>query len=207
MTVLVSLDYLSLTDTITITKLIEVMDKPLGLKIGDSIKFSEILKSALITSNNDSGNALAVFSPIGKKEFISEMNEKAKVLGMTSTHFSNPTGFIDPDNYSTAKDLAILANTAIQTKVITDITEMKSATVKIKGLNPRNVTVYTTNQLLYSNKNVKGLKTGFTYKSGQCLISYFDISKTDKLIIVILNSSDRFGESNQLYNLIEKGFK
>ena len=207
MTTLVALDYFSLTDSISITKPIVVMDKPLGLKVGDTIKMSEILKSALITSNNDSGNALAIFSPISKTTFIAKMNEKAQELGMTNTRFSNPTGFVDTDNYSTAKDLAILANAVIKNKVITDITAEKYATVHIDGLSPRNVVVYTTNNLLYSNKYVKGLKTGFTYKSGQCLILYFDISKTDKLITVVLNSSDRFVESNQLYQLIENGFR
>ena len=207
MTVLVSLDYSSLSDSISITKQIISMDSPLGLKPTDSIRLSDLLKSALISSNNDSGNALAIFSPVGQTNFINKMNEKAQQLGMVNTHYSNPTGFIDADNFSTAKDLGILANTMINISSVLDITSREYATVHIDGSSPRNVTVYTTNNLLYTNKYVKGVKTGFTYASGECLITYFDVSKNDKLITVVLNSSDRFIESNQLYNIIEKGFK
>lgn len=206
MTILVAYDQYGMDTKIEIDKPLPVMDRSLGLKIGDEIMSSELFQASLVSSQNDSANALAIMHPEGYEHFISLMNEKAKVLGMRNTNFSNPTGFINTNNYSTAYDLGILSSVFINNSDLVSITSRKSENIKILGTNKRKIDVFATNILLNQHKYVKGLKTGFTYQSGECLVTYFKANEQDQLVTIVLNSPSRFNETSLLYQLINEAF-
>ncbi len=199
MTALVALDVYELTQEITVTKTIERMDLPLGLRVGDSIKVVDLLRAMLIGSKNDAGYVLANEYSGGFDAYILLMNQKAEELGMLDTHFSNPTGFSDFDNFSTAKDVMILANVALADENIRKIVDDKSANITFSRAGIKNsVSVYTTNDVLNRVGSAKGLKTGFTFRSGPSIVVYFDNKGEVDVVAILLNSSDRFGESVQI---------
>jgi D-alanyl-D-alanine carboxypeptidase len=125
---------------------------------------------------------------------------------MSNSNFSNPTGYINTNNYSTAKDLGRLSSVIVRYYEIVKLTDLEKATIQVEGKNKRSVGISTTNLMLKENRNIKGLKTGFTFASGECLVLYYDFGNDEKLITIVLNASDRFRESRELYNLIVKAF-
>lgn len=204
MTALVTYNIYSMDDVITVKVPTGQTERVLGLSVGDKVSVRELLEAGLVNSKNDA--TVVIANAYGYNNFISKMNETATILGMQNTHFSNTNGLLNTDNYSTAKELGLLSSVFIKNQELVDITSSKSARIDIKGVNPRFVTVYSTNELLSQNKNAKGLKTGFTYQSGECLVMYYKVSEEDQLITVVLNSTDRFGESKKLYEMINQAF-
>ncbi len=203
MSALVILDNYDLSSTITITQPITKVDRELGFQIGDSVGVNNLLNAMLVYSANDAAIIFANEYPNGGyTAFVKAMNDKAKSLGMTSTHFSNPSGYFDDNNYSTASDYLKLALVASGENRITKITSQLSYTLTFKskqtGLNVTQ-TLISTDELLPHNQYVKGLKTGFTYASGECFASYW-VKGKQKFLIIVMNSQDRFGEALRLFN-------
>jgi D-alanyl-D-alanine carboxypeptidase len=131
------------------------------------------------------------------------MNEFATTLELKNSKFSNPTGYINEGNYSSAYDLGILASVFVRDSNLVSITDMKNATVKYSR---GSANISSTNVMLGENKNIKGLKTGFTYASGECLVLYYDYGNDEKLITIVLNSPDRFKESREIFNNVISEF-
>ena len=153
----------------------------------------------LIPSGADS--AIFIASNIFKNynEFINKMNEKASELGMNSTHFSNPVGYDDENNYSTIEDVAIMMNYALKNNTLKDILTMKKYTTSDNKL-----TVYSTLDSLAIKYGVQidkiiGGKTGTTQNAGRCLASFSDDEGVPLLVIVV--GSPLY--SNMPYNLID----
>ena len=197
MTALVALDHWSDLNTI-----IEVKneDRAIGQTIklvkGERIILENILYGLLVHSGNDAALAVADNYPGGYANFVEVMNAKAKDLHLTNTVFKNPSGVEQYGHLTTARDLAVLSATALQNPVIAKMAETKQVVVTdVTGTIVHDLS--TTNELLGIIPGLKGLKTGWTTQSGECLISYVD-QGGHKLIIVVLGSLDRFGDTTKL---------
>lgn len=205
MSALVILETFKLDDVIDVSRenIPENLDWQLGLKDGDRISVENVLKSMLISSYNDVGFVIANSYPYGGYEgFIKAMNRKADSLNMNLSHFSNPTGLDDVGNFSTAKDLAILASVVIKYPEIINTVQLEKDVINwsnTEGLISKEI--LTTNDLLEENKYITGLKTGVTDLAGRCFIGYFVYPNGEELVTVVLNSADRFGDTTTIEKL------
>ena len=162
----------------------------------EKITVQNLLRGLLIESANDAAVALGYGTTRNMSEFVRRMNAKAVTLGLEDTHFSNPTGFDAPDHYSTASDLAKLAQAAIRNPILANIMTTKQITVQdISGQHKHTLT--TTNKLLGQYQNVIGIKTGTTGEAGASLVTCAVGAAGQKVIVVLLDSPDRFGEGKQ----------
>jgi D-alanyl-D-alanine carboxypeptidase len=164
---------------------------------GEKITVASLLYASLIHSANDATYALAEHNAGSAEKFIEKMNRKAEMLGLKSTKFSNPVGFDDENNYSTAKDIAILARIAYKKPFIrqaasTSKMEITSIDNKIKHK------LESTNNLLGKDKRIKGLKTGHTMEAGFSFVSAAENAYGNDIITVVLDSPDRFKETQIL---------
>lgn len=199
---IVILENFNLDDTVTVSleNIPEGTTLQLGVKDGDKITVENILKAMLISSYNDSAYVIANAYPYGGYNgFIKAMNRKAGMLNMRGSHFENPAGLDQEGNYSTAFDIGILASVSRKYPIILDMVQRREDIVKWNSDSGLVSTkVLTTNKLFDDNKYVYGLKTGNTDLAGQCFVGYFKYSNKKELITVILNSSDRFGDTKIL---------
>jgi len=140
------------------------------LRAGEDISIENLLYGAIINSANDSAVALAEHNAGDVNSFVEKMNTKALSLGLINTHFSNPIGLDHPNNYSSAYDLVKLGKYVYEKPFVKKAAKIKDLSVtSIDG----NLThkLESTNDLLDSYLNIKGLKTGHTNGAGLCFIS------------------------------------
>lgn len=199
MTALVALDIYKPTDILTVKN--DFVDGAvIGLTKGEKISADSLMKALLIASANDAAQALADNS---SKPFVDLMNEEAKNIHMNNTIFSNPQGFDDGNNSSTVFDLAGLGSYALRYPYIREIVRTKSMVIQ----NAENISyaLENVNILLGDHPEVLGMKTGFTAEAGECLLSLHKINGHE-VIIVVLKSGDRFGETIQLSEWVKTNF-
>lgn len=201
MTALVALDYWKDLDTV-----IEVKneDRAIGQTIelvkGERITIRNILYGLLIHSGNDAALALADNYGGGYTAFVSAMNQKAKELHLDHTTFKNPSGVEQYSHLTTARDIAILAASALKNPEIARIVQMKRIIVTdVPGLIIHDLE--TTNELLGEIPGLKGLKTGWTSGAGECLVSYIE-RDGKQIVIVVLGSLSRFGDTRVLIDWV-----
>ena len=159
----------------------------------------DILRGIIIQSGNDASKAIAEHMAGSEEGFAKLMNAEAQRLGMTHTHFMNPTGLPDPDHKSSARDLAILARAIIRDSA--DYYPIYAEReFKYHGIKQGN-----RNALLYTDPTVDGLKTGHTEEAGYCLVTS---SKRNgmRLITVILNTSSAQARADQTRAMLGWGF-
>jgi D-alanyl-D-alanine endopeptidase (penicillin-binding protein 7) len=188
---------LPLNQAIDITKAdvdrLKVSHSRLG--IGTTLTRGEMLKLALMASENRAAAALARTYPGGKPAFVAAMNRKAAELGMEQTHFVDSTG-LSPNNVSTADDLVRMVDAASHYRLIRLATTTKSMTVISKTKRQRRVLTYTSIGLS---------KTGYISEAGRCLVMEATIVG-HKTIIVLLGSwgkLSRIGDANRIRHWIE----
>jgi len=208
MTAMVVLDSgLDLDKKITITKadIDRVKRTTSRLPIGTKLSRYELLKVALISSDNRAAFALSRSYPSGRKGFINAMNVKAIQLDMQKSQFQDPTG-LDKRNISTAKDLLKLVRAAYEYSVIRDFTTTASENIKI-GKRKNSIGFNNTNPLVRKGLWDIGLsKTGFIRESGRCLVLQTVINN-EPIIIVLLNSYGkltRFADVKRIKNWMNK---
>ena len=159
----------------------------------------DLLRGIIVQSGNDASKAVAEHMAGSEEAFAKLMNDEAKRLGMTHTHFVNATGLPDPDHKSSARDLAILARA-----IIRDSAEYypiyAEREFKYNGIKQGN-----RNALLYTDPTVDGLKTGHTEAAGFCLVTS---SKRNgmRLISVILNTHSAQARADESRTLLAWGF-
>jgi serine-type D-Ala-D-Ala carboxypeptidase (penicillin-binding protein 5/6) len=203
MSALVILEKGRLDDLVTISPNAARAHKThLRVKAGQVFRLEDLLKAMLIVSANDA--CLAAVEHVGGDEaqFVTLMNAKAAVLGLSDTHFSNGCGFDNPDHYSTAEDLATLSLVALDQPIFRQLVREERAIITpVNG--HRAYVLHNTNRLLGRIPGVEGIKTGFTSKAGRCLIAKVSQNGSD-LLLVILNSKRRW---NTATNLIAYGLQ
>ncbi len=155
---------------VTTKQMVTVEGSSMGLLEGDQVSYHALLAGMLLSSGNDAANttAIAVAGSVGK--FVQMMNDRAEQIGMTNTHFVTPSGLDDDEHYSTAYDMALLAVEALKNKYLAFAAASRTMTVSY-GSPPYDRTLTNHNKLLGSYDGCIGLKTGFTKKSGRCLVS------------------------------------
>jgi D-alanyl-D-alanine carboxypeptidase len=202
MTVYLVLRDKNLTEDITIPKEITTVQGGgsvvAGLSVGDQVKAEDVIRAALVPSANDAAVSLATWHSGSIDEFVNNMNDTAKSLGMNDTIFKNPTGLDEIGHVSSAKDLALLTHYLLEFDLFREIIKTKS--ISIKSASGRVYVLNTTNELLYNAPSVRGVKTGYTQAAGECLITLSE-REGREIITVVLGSEDRFGESRNMINL------
>lgn len=207
MTAMVLLDQrLPMEEIITVTE--EDVDTLKGtgsrLHVGAQLSRHDLLQLALMSSENRAASALARTSPQGMAAFVSAMNAKAAALGMTQTHFADPTG-LNSGNVSTAEDLVKMVKAAYQYPEIRAITTTPQYEVAVNGYQ-RPMEYRNTNVLVRKGDwNIGLSKTGFINESGRCLVMQAEIAD-QPLIIVLLDSWGKFtriGDAQRIRKWIE----
>ncbi len=196
-TALTAIKKYNLEDIITI-KNPQRIGQVMFLLEDEQISIHNLLRGALIYSANDAAEILAEIYPQGRSTFITEMNQTIKEMGLKDTNYKNPIGLDQEGHYSTVHDLAIIATNLLQNSELKKIVNTKSIIVTDKSGKIQHL-LENTNQLLGNIEGVKGIKTGWTESAGECLITYVERDKGN-IIIAILGSYDRFGETTQLIN-------
>ena len=202
-TALVSLDAYEPNQTLKVGK-VSVEGQKMGLVWGEEIKFIDLLKGLLIYSSNDAAEVLANNHPGGRELFIALMNKKAIDLGLTNTHFSNPSGLDAVDQYSTARDLITISEVAMKNSLFSEIVGIQKETVtSVNGKTTHKLV--NINKLLGEVEGVLGVKTGWTENARENLVTYVERGGR-KVMIVVLGSSDRFGETKELIEWIYNNY-
>lgn len=165
-----------------------------GLKAGENVRVYDLLASLLIKSANEAANVLADYiSGNDRAKFISMMNETAERLGCYNSHFVNPHGLHDENQYVTAKDMANFISHAMEFPVFAEIAGMSSYTLPATNLQDERK-ILNTNFLMNSGykdyycKYVKAGKTGSTSDAGRCVVAYAS-NNGYNYISVCLNST------------------
>ena len=176
------------------------------LKYGATLPRDQLLKIALMASDNRAANALARTFPAGKEAFIRAMNEKARSLGMHDSRFTGPSG-LDAGNVASARDLVKMVRAAMSYPLIREATTTRTASFRpYKKLGP--LKYGNTNRLLKNEAwKIDLSKTGYINEAGRCLVMHVEILD-QPMVIVLLNSYGKltpFGDSNRIRKWIEKG--
>lgn len=183
MTATIIIENCDLNQTITVSKkAASTGGSRLGLKIGDKITIRDLLYGLLLCSGNDAAIALSETAGGSVQEFSNMMNNKAKDLGLTNSHFESPHGLDSDNHYTTAYELALLADYALQNSTFRNIVGTKNYTITINGY-PKNIT--NTNELLGNLDGVYGVKTGFTNGANRCLVTSCKRGDMDIICVVL----------------------
>ena len=149
----------------------------------------------MLCSGNDAAVALAEHVGGSVEGFAVLMNEKANSLGLKNTHFVTPHGLDNDEHYTTAYELAILSNYALNNKVFSNIVGTKNYTVNINGYSKA---LSNTNELLGNLNGVYGIKTGFTNGANRCLVTSCKRDNLDIICVVLGADTKKFRTSDSI---------
>lgn len=189
---------LSLTQTIPISeKAWRAQGSRMFVEPNRAVTVDELLRGMIVQSGNDACIALAEAIAGSEEAFAQLMNKEAARLGMKNSHFTNSNGLPDPQHYSSAHDLALLAAALIR-----DFPDFYAQLYSMKEYRYNNITQQNRNRLLWLDPNVDGVKTGFTENAGYCLIASAKRAQRRLLSVVLGTASDsvRAQESQKLLN-------
>lgn len=199
MTALIGLEYYNLNDILTVqTTFTE--GAIVGLTTGERLRFIDLLYAMLLPSGNDAATVIAQNYPGGEAAFVAAMNEKAAELSLSNTHFADPTGLTDREDYTTAHELAQLASIAIRNDIFSQVVSTKTKTITNLD-NTKIYTLYNLNILL-GRYGIVGVKTGFTPEAGGILVTEKN-NQGHRTIIVVMKSENRFSDTEKLLSLLE----
>lgn len=196
MTALVALETYDLDKPVAIPeKCTQLHGSRVGFQPNEAISLEDLLYGLLVESGADAACAIANID--NEHDFIQQMNNKSKELGMQNTNFTNEIGFDDSTyQISSVKDLVILSKEALKSGVIRKIVGTRE--VSVKSLNTaRSYSIRSTNDLLFTIPGTTGIKTGSTPEAGECLLYLYE-NKDQEILIVILGSQNRFADTRKL---------
>jgi serine-type D-Ala-D-Ala carboxypeptidase (penicillin-binding protein 5/6) len=170
------------------------------VEVGKQVRMEDLLKGMIIQSGNDASVALAEHVAGSEQSFVDLMNQEAKRLGMTSSHFTNATGLPDPNHYTTARDIARVTTALIREFPQFYVWDGTKEYV-YNGIKQEN-----RNRLLWRDPTVDGVKTGFTDNAGYCLVAS---SKRDgmRLVSVVLGAKSPESRAQASLDLLNYGFR
>lgn len=197
---------ISFDDKITTSKYAASMGgSQVYLEVGEKMSLQDMFKSIAIASANDASVAVGEYIAGSIEKFVTMMNEKAKELNLKNTHFKNATGLHDPDHYTCANDLAIMAAYLIKIggDDLLSVTSLYDS--YIREDTKQSFWLVNTNKLLKQYDGVDGLKTGYTKEAGYCLVT---TAKRDnhRIIGVLMNESAPKTRNQEMCNLLDYGF-
>lgn len=191
-----------------ISRIVEVSPAAVGVEgssiylyAGEELSLSDLLYALLLESANDAAAAIAIEIGGSLEGFAEMMNEKASSLGLRDTHFENPHGLDGKEHYTTAHDLALIARAALENEVFAKIVSTYKKTIPLSSTDGVRLLI-NHNKLLKSYDGAIGVKTGFTKKSGRCLVSAAERDGL-RLICVTLNAPDDWRDHK---TMLDHGF-
>lgn len=198
------------TDLVTISEVAwKTGGSKMFVKVGDKVSVQDLMQGMIVDSGNDACVAMAEYVAGSQESFVNLMNQQAARLGMKNTHFIDVDGLPDPNHYSTARDMSILAR-ALILDFPEDYKWYSQKWFSYNGIKQPN-----RNRLLWRDPDVDGIKTGHTNEAGFCLAASGQKNGLRLITIVMGASSDeiraqdsqklltygfRFFESHKLYN-------
>ncbi len=170
MTALVALGQRSLDAPVTVSPLaVGVEGSSVYLSAGEALTMGDLLYALLLESANDAAAAIAIEVGGSIDGFAELMNAKARELGCVNTHFTNPHGLDDAEHYTTARELAVITRAAMGNEDFCRIVSTERHTIPMPESGVRLLINH--NRLLRESEDVIGVKTGFTKRSGRCLVT------------------------------------
>lgn len=203
-TALVALDYFPTNFVIEVKK-VKTEGQKMNLVEGEKITVGDLLYGLLIFSANDAAEVLAQNYPGGRESFIKAMNMKARELHLNNTFFNNPSGLDTDSHLTTARDLTRVAIFAMENPFFRKTVGTKEITVKSTDERFSHKLV-NLNELVGKVDGVLGVKTGWTENARENLVTYLE-RDSKKIMIVVLASQDRFGESTKLIDWIIENYE
>ena len=204
MTATIIIENCNLSDVVEISKkTANTGGSRLGLKYQDKISVKDLLYGLMLCSGNDCAVALAEYCAGSVEAFAEKMNQKAIELNLSNSHFVTPHGLDSDEHYTTAYELALLTNYALQNKTFAQIVNTTNYTVTINGYGK---SIHNTNELLGSLDGVYGVKTGFTNGANRCLVTSCKRNNMD-IICVVLGADTKNFRTKDSIKLIEYCYK
>lgn len=193
MTAIVVIENCNMDDEVLInTEWCCIEGSSMYLEAGKSYTVKELLTGMMLTSGNDAAMALACHVSGSSEKFAELMNDKAEELGMTESSFENPHGLDGEKQYSTARDMAVLAQYCMKNDIFREISGTKTATIG-------ELIFVNHNKLLWNCEGCKGIKTGYTMAAGRTLVSFCERDGMG-LICVTLNAPEDWDDHMKLYD-------
>ncbi len=197
MTALVALDAMAPDTEITVTAAsVGIEGSSIYLTEGEVLSLESLLYALLLSSANDAASAIAIGVAGNVSAFADLMNQKAAALGLKDTHFVNPHGLDAPEHYTTAYELAVITQAAMSHELFRTIVSTRQKTIPHHAEEGVRWLI-NHNKLLRSYDGVIGVKTGFTKKSGRCLVSAAQRDGTT-LIAVTINAPNDWQDHTKL---------
>ena len=196
MTALLICEHCNVLDRMMIPKeAVGIEGSSMYLREGEILTLQELLYGLMLRSGNDAAVALAIYCGGTVEGFAEMMNDKARQLGMSGSHFENPHGLDSPDHYSTARDLAILSAYAMGNPIF-------HRTVSAKSVSVGDRVMQNHNKLLWRLEGADGVKTGYTKAAGRILVSSA-VRDGRRLVCVTINDGNDW---NDHITMLESGF-
>ncbi len=174
-----------------------------GLIVGDMLSGQDLIISMLVGSANDSAKKIgSILEAKNNQAIADQMNARAMELGMSESHFSNPMGFDDEQNYSTAQDVYLLVKESLEHGLFDLIARNK--TYKFSGIRG-NYSVKATNKLIFRDSNIFTVKTGNTPEALGAMVSRSFITGKD-IVFIVLKSKNREEDTLRLRELVVRSF-
>ena len=155
------------------------------LQAGEELTMEDLLYALMLASANDAATAIAIEVAGSVESFAEKMNERARALGCENTHFTNPHGLDNEEHYTSARDLARITAAALENDTFRTIVSTYKHTIPIPGGGVRMLLNH--NRLLRTEEDVIGVKTGFTRRSGRCLVT---AAERDGVTVIAVTLSD-----------------
>lgn len=203
---------ITVIENVDLNKEIKVTEKTVGiegssiyLEKGEILTVKDLLYGLMLRSGNDCAETLALTKNGVRDDFIKLMNETAVKAGAKNSNFTNPHGLHDDNHYTTARDLALISRYAMNNQTFREIVGTKTITIPFSTRNTKRRLI-NKNKLLFNLDGCTGIKTGYTKKSGRCLVSSY---KKDgmELICVVLNCPPMFERSEELLTTFSSQYK
>jgi D-alanyl-D-alanine carboxypeptidase (penicillin-binding protein 5/6) len=203
MTCLLAIERGRLDDDVLITsEATSVEPSKAGFRPREKIRLIDLVKASMVNSSNDAAFAIAIHLSGSVDAFVSDMNTKARSIGMNRTRFTNPAGFdkgVYAGNLSTAADLMRLTEVAIRNPVFNSIARLEQA-VFLEQTTRKIYSLRTHNKLLDRYPHAVGIKTGFTNRAGKCLIGRAVKDDRDLLLVMLNADTDRWTLAANLFD-------
>jgi serine-type D-Ala-D-Ala carboxypeptidase (penicillin-binding protein 5/6) len=188
MTALLALERGGLDEPVTVGRgVLQATGTRIGLKPGERLRTRDLLAATVVRSANDACRALA--DHIGGKNFVRVMNQRAAALGLANTRFADPCGHDREGQYSSAADLAALAEQVMRHDEYLRLARLERVTVST--LDGRSFALRNTNALIGRYSGAIGLKTGYTDGAGNCLVALAERDGV-RVLAVLLNAPNRW---------------
>lgn len=215
MTLLLAVKYGDLSDPVTVTQdavITETGATLCHINPGDVLTLEDLLYGLMLPSGNDAGAAIAVHMGGSIEGFSRMMNEEARRIGATDSHFINPHGLTDPDHYTTAYDLYLIFNEGLKDEMFRKVTGETAYTANYHDAAGEAVSqtwkggnrYMTGERQMPDGLTVFGGKTGTTSAAGYCLIMASRDDDDQEYISVVLKADNRSGLYDNMTNIVQK---